>query len=232
MKKRHIILLVLINILLINNHIFAQARTGFTLGCNFAQLTGGHEFDSKVSRVGGMGGILWNVTLRWESSVEFGGYFSQQGNIYQSQFYQRGAKVTMRGYNKLDYIYVPLTWKQVWGDVYTKVGFYGEVLVQAESFSKTRMEFLDSVAFETDTLRSFIKNARGYDAGLMLGVGYITTMSEQFDFFVEASYKRGVLSIQKTYDPLKVMRNAFFTVGIGVIMRDPDKRMGTKTRRR
>jgi len=235
MKRKYLILILVILALSINNKASSQTCTGFMVGSNFSQLSGvlKDTYDTKISRFGGTAGIFWNYTLNSlkETSFEFGAFYSQQGNIFQSQYYLKGAKVTYRVYNKLDYILIPLTWKEDWGDIYTKAGFYGEILAQSDSYAKTLSEYRDTIGQPSiDTVNSFIDKIKPYDFGFNVGIGYNTVLSEQFDFFVDVSYKLGLTSVHPTYDPEKVMRNSIFCISVGVILRGSENRYGPRRR--
>jgi len=249
MKKKYLIIIFVIFGISLNNNLKSQSSTGFIVGANFSQLTGNldvdnetnttpnEQYDSKVSRIGGSAGIFWDMPLKWETSFEFGAIFSQQGNVFKSQYYGinekngKAALITYSEKNNIDYLLVPLNWKQLWGNLYTKAGFYGEYKLQSESTYNILYEYRDAQDTVSAVFNSFTANLKPYDVGINLALGYTTVMSDQFDFFMDFSYKRGLIPVHKSYDPQKVMRNSIFNISIGVILRGAERRYGKGMKR-
>lgn len=219
----------------------SQTCTGFTGGLNFSQFTGLpkydiHEFEKKIPRKGIYGGILWDIGVAFETSIETGAFYSQQGSIYENEYYNFNEKIRYRLYQKADYIIVPLSWKQTWGDLYTKAGIYGAFALPTseayfEEIIETKTELLTGEPKDSNLVYSFVENLKSYDIGANFGMGLIYPISDQFDMFFEANYKMGFFPVEITYEPKMVKKNWMFTISTGFILRGKDKRYATRKRR-
>jgi hypothetical protein len=229
--------MLIIVLVALNRFSFSQVSTGFTAGVNFSQLTGAHDFNNKVSRKGLYGGILWDISVAYETSLEVGAFYSQQGVIYESEYFNFSSKIIYQVYEKVDYAMVPICWKQTWGDVYTKAGLYGEIALPTSiSYYVETIELPDTTKINdnsdnSNVINSFKYNLKDYDIGANFGVGIMTAMSDQFDFFIDVSYKMGFFPVLLNYKPDFVKRNWMFTISTGIILRGKDTRYATKKRR-
>ena len=222
--------LTLIIVLIVVSYSFSQTYVGFTSGLNIASLSGDNaKFDKKISRKGLYEGILFDIRIAYQTYMQVGGFYSQQGIQYKSVFFDYGKKVSYSVKNNLDYIFVPITWKQMWGEVYTKIGGYGEVAFMGKSKWKRLEEFADTAITTNGTYNSFTNELRRYDIGILFAVGIQIPISDQFDVYFEASYKLGFFPIDNVaYRPEEVMRNRFFTLNVGVILFGKKSRYATR----
>jgi len=228
-------IIVPVILIILSSNLKSQTYTGFTGGINFATLSGAHDFNKKLPRYGLSAGILFNITLKYEMTLEIGGLYSQQGATYKNEKFNFSSKEIYTVYKKIDYLMIPISWKQEWGDVYTKAGLYVELPLAAESSYKSIIEYGDSIKNLTDTsstlIYSFTNSLRKYDVGACFGIGLINPISDQFDFFLDISYKFGFFPLLEYYRPDNMVKNSMFTVSVGLFLRGKDNRYATRKRR-
>jgi len=229
---KKIIFIILIQIVLLRiNFIEAQTTTGFCAGINFSQLTGSHTFDEKIPRKGLYGGIFLDITVAFESSIEIGAFYSQQGVIYRNVDNLYSIKKTYTVYRNLDYVMVPINWKQMWGDVYTKIGMYGEFDINPTSTWKESIETQTNRVDSTGEYFGFVNNLKLYDIGVNFGIGLMTPISDQFDLFLDVTYRMGFFPIENTYIPEQIKKNRIFCISTGIILRGKENRYAPNKRK-
>lgn len=199
---------------------FSQSNTGFTVGSNFAYLTGDStSLPFNGIKPGVYAGLFWDINTGYKTYIEIGGFYSQQGAKYKREFFDFGSKVTQVKIHNIDYIKVPIMWKQIWGDWYTTVGLYGEIAAISNSYWIETIEEADKIDKTKDTIQSFTNQLRLYDSGINFGIGVQMPISTQYDFFFNVAYNHGILAINP--DVLRIedkMYNRFFTVNVGIII--------------
>ena len=200
---------------------FSQTNKGFSVGSNFAFLTGDSiDLPMNHMKSGIYAGVFWDITTGYKTYIQIGGFFSQQGAQYKNEYFDYGKKVTQIIKYKIDYIKIPISWKQVWGDWYTVLGLYGEFAVNSNAIWKEKIETATDLNIETDTLQSFTNNLRFYDTGVNLSIGVQTPLSNQYDFFFNVAYNHGLLAINpSTFLVHNKMSNRFFSISVGIILR-------------
>ncbi len=243
------ILQILSFLLALTQFVMAQSSNlGISLGANFSNLIGPGKIDGSKPRLGFCPGLVLDIPTAYESYLELGLLYSQQGVTIKDESYDRfEVRQYMTDYeyqkfqNKtirfktniskhVDYITFPVMWKQSFGGLYGKVGPWVSFAVQAESEKKV------SVYVGTDTIikyssssdttavgkafnQSFINQLRKYDMGGGISVGYQTSIGQSFDLFIDASYKIGFFSVEdQPTDRKSVIRNQYFTVSAGVFL--------------
>ena len=210
---------------------------GFSAGANFSNLIGRDKIDDSEPRIGLYGGVNIDIPLAYGVYLEVGGFYSSQGvkvKIDEYQALKGGVNQQVhytRTANKfVNYLHVPLSWKQSFGDVYTKLGPYVAMPLTVNSDweeKKVYVAYSDSTnAEKTDgeTIEKvkgndgkFVNNLRQYDVGAALGIGFQTSISRGLDWFIDASYKIGFFSIERTTDTSKKqIRNQCFTISTGI----------------
>lgn len=129
------------------------------------------------------------------------------------------AEINIRSRRNIDYITVPITWKQMWGDVYTKIGFHGQFEINSKSQTDIKYSLSNEVnsAQLIDTM--FLADEKYiYDLGFNVGLGYQFPLNGEYDWFLDFSYKVGFLQMGQAYRPEEILRNSFFTFSTGIII--------------
>ncbi len=206
---------------------YSQTPIGFSVGSNFSYLTtDSSSMPIKYGKPGLNTGIFWNIPSGYNSFIEVGGFFSQQGAQFQSETFNNTSSFGIQKEiftinSNIYYAKVPLIWKQTFGDWYTKLGFYGELAGYKISKWTKIHEFLDTNYTNTGTYGSFATNLRAFDIGMTMALGVQFNISSQFDFFINASYNIGFLNLTPNEIQAKnQMYNRYFTLSTGIIFND------------
>ena len=222
MKK--ILLSMIILTLWLNS--LAQSQMGFSFGGNLSYLTiDSSSLPIKYTKPGINAGIFWNIKTGYKQYIEIGGFYSQQGALFKNEYFFNNMdsmtteKIIATTNSNISYIKIPLVWKQVWGDWYTKLGLYGEMKTFAKSSWAVEHIRIDTNYTERGVYSSFSRNMRQYDMGLDMEIGVQFQISNQYDFFINTAYNMGVLAINPDeLDNANRMYNRFFTISIGIIV--------------
>jgi len=207
---------------------------GFTAGGSLSQLSGDNEkYNRNIYRQGAYGGIFWDIYLEYQNYIEVGGFYTQQGGIKKLEYNDiSGKKIVYSVNNQIDYAMFPIIWKQQWGDLFTQIGIYGEIAINAKSVWKREYLFADSISTITGNYKSFTHDLRLYDFGGFFGIGYQKPVTDNYDFFINLSYRFGFFSIENMPENSgDFMKNRIFTLNAGFILFSKDKRYATKKRR-
>ena len=213
-KSLLIILLALIAV----NCSAQKPQFGASMGVNFANLIGANKIEDSKPRIGLYPGINVDIPLVYDTYLEVGAYYSQQGVSVKTDEMGRGMvreKQTITKY--VDYLQIPLYWKQSFGDIYTKIGPFASIALDASSKWKIDSIGRDTMMVHKGKYDSFITKLRKYDVGAAFAVGYQSSISRCLDIFIDASYKIGFFSVEeKTDNQKKILRNQLFSVSVGV----------------
>jgi len=225
---------------------YAQStNVGFSMGANFSNLVGRDRIDEADPRIGICPGFHVEFPLAYLSYLEVSAIYSQQGvRIYSDDFPVKNyirEKTTVTKY--IDYVNIPILWKQEFGDLYAKIGPYASLAMKAISKKMTETTYgRDSVVYydsSTDTTevgktynQSFINSLRQFDVGASLNVGFRTSLGRSnFDFFIEGSYKIGFFSVEENpKTKADALRNQVFSITAGFFI--VNNRRSTTYRRR
>ncbi len=218
MKKVAVVFLGLI----ITISVWGQGFTGIVAGSNMAFLTGDSTSLSKRSpRYGFYGGIMRDIYIDHSTYIQYGVFFSQQGAKYKNEYYYQG--LFYRDIKKLNvnYVHVPVVWKQNWDWVYTELGGYLGFTFPGLAHATWSQEIHSAESIDTlgGEYKSFGNNIRFYDVGIVLGLGYQFKINETFDMFFDIRYKPGFIKLYKGYVPYPefASRNQVFTLSMGII---------------
>lgn len=222
-----------------------SVNVGFSMGANFTNLVGRNRIKDSDPRIGVCPGIHLAIPLVYESWLEISGIYSQQGVRIHSDGFplrpQDRVKTNITRY--VDYLAVPVMWKQSFGDLYTKIGPYAAFAMKATSkmvsdtiYGRDHTGHYDSSkdpspqgeAFN----QSFINSLRQYDVGAALGIGYSTSLGRSnVDVFIEASYRFGFFSVEdKPKTKADALRNQIFSLRGGFFIVN-NRRSSTYRRR-
>ncbi len=204
----------------------------------------------KISRKGLYGGLIWDIKIKKgklfrSTMLQTGILYSQQGATYRNSHFgtvqdtllavvekideysvqNSTAEITQSFYRKVDYITVPLTWKQHWGEFYTKLGVYSQLGILTDS-STTKVYKYPVVKIKNNgESGKFLESDVFYDLGVSTGIGFQTALNDEYDFFLDFSYRFGFLKVDKeTYRTQDIMRNSVFTVSTGIIIFGKNRR--------
>ncbi len=227
-------LIITIIFVISNLSLFSQNQTGFTLGSNFSFLTGDlsnnttEEEDinlQKVIKPGIYAGIFKDFKSGYNSYIELGGLYSQQGELFKSEIFtnsidsQQTVKVTKKQYFSVEYLKIPLVWKQSWGDWYTQLGAYGAYTLRASAKYQETYSFPDTTIYVTGNKTSFGYEVRAIDMGLMMSLGVQLPLNYNYDFFVNLAYNHGFVSLNPSANRKEqIMYNRYFTLSTGIIL--------------
>lgn len=230
MCKKYFLVLILFFIAYNAN---TQTFTGFTFGGNLSYLTGDKTTTNEMENVnplkllkpGFYGGIFWNFNTGYNKFIEIGGIFSQQGTHYKDELFQfdndssRTEKFTRVISYNIDYIHIPLLWKQDWGDWITKLGGYGSFAINAKSIWENTHRYSDTSFTLSGEYKSFSNNMRLFDLGLECAVGVQFALNNKYDFFFTLGYIHGfiVLNPDVSRQEQKIY-NRCFTLSTGIIL--------------
>lgn len=211
--------------------MYGQANIGLNLGCNLSYLKGDSVslLQFKQIKPGINAGVFWEIRTAYKTYIQIGGYYSQQGGYYKKEYFKWGKKITESKKHRIDYIKIPITWKQMWGDWYTALGVYGEIAAVSKSTWRIKEESSIEIQDTGNVLQSFTNELRLYDMGLKLEIGVQIPLSNKTDMFISAGYNLGMLAINpKTIRIENKMYNRMFTLNTGIIF----NRRSTKYRKR
>jgi len=199
--------------------VFSQINFGVGMGANFSYLIGKDRIEDSKRRIGMCPGVFVDFPLVYESFLEIGAMYSQQGVSIKTEENIRGVLVKYTENRNIDFLVIPITWKQRFGDFYTQAGPYVGLAMDASLTWKK-----DSIAKDTSirtkgTKASFVNVLRQYDVGAMFGVGYQNAIARGLDLFIGVNYRMGFFSVEdrnKTQIRNKVLRNQVFSVTAGL----------------
>ena len=222
MKK--IILALLLLILGIAGNA-QRAKVGFSFGLNSSYLTtDSSAMPLKFSKPGGMVSMIFEFENGYKSWFDISPTISQQGALFKSSFYTRDTKTfevvkrTTLVNNNLFYLNLPFTWKQEWGDIYTKLGFYPGLKLYSESRWKIIDEYSDHIDTVTGVYGSFSQNTRPFDVGINMGFGVQTNLNDQWQLYGGIEYNMGFLAINpKEVRTENKMYNRWFSINLGLL---------------
>ena len=199
-------------------HSAQQPIFGVSMGANFANLIGTDKIDDSKPRIGMCPGVNVDIPLVYDTYLEIGAYYSQQGVTIKTDEIARGmAREKWKITKNVDYLQIPLYWKQSFGDIYTKIGPFASMAIKASSDWKMDSICLDTMSVHRGSYASFINKLRKYDVGAAFAIGYQSSISRSLDLYFDASYKIGFFSVEeKTDASKKVLRNQVFCVSVGV----------------
>ena len=231
----------------------AQLGVGASMGANFSYLIGKDRIEDAKRRIGICPGFHIDIPLVLESYLQIGAIYSQQGitvKIDQPKLHVQNPEleglppdsVFNGDYHykytekrQINYIIIPITWKQKFGDFYTQAGPYIGIPISAKlTYTKDYIPNInasyDNTAFgDTSNYKthikeekgSFVNNLRQYDVGAMFGVGVQVPLGNRIDVFICGNYKLGFFSIEekiKNQSRHKVIRNQVFSVSAGFLL--------------
>jgi len=206
--------------ILSNFQSYGQTGKIIRAGLNLSKLIGDYEYDYSKFRYGANAGFFVDKQFKLlENSVEVGIIYSQEGVKFQNLTPTFGKRTVYEVTHKLDYIIIPLCFKQMWGNLYTKFGPYGAYLLQANSSWKETVEsgFVDSVS--TGTSVDFQSNLRKYNGGLVVGAGLLFPVGRGSSFTVDFSYNFGLTLLSKDdLHPEFAFKTRVLQISIGLTM--------------
>ncbi len=216
MKK----ILIFFSLILFAYISFSQANTGFTIGSNFSTYTGDSTtLPFNNIKPGLNTGIFWDINSGYKTYIQIGGFYSQQGARYKQEYFTFGNKVTYLIRHNVDYINIPISWKQIWGDWFTILGLYGEFAIVSKSKWTETDEYADTIIYKVGDYQSFTNELRTFDAGIKLAMGIQVPISSQNDFTLSVAYNHGFLCVNPNTNRVEnKMFNRFFTVNLGIII--------------
>lgn len=238
--------------------LFCDAQStnvGISMGVNFSNFVGRNRIEDSDPRIGMCPGLRLAFPLAYESWLEVSGIYSQQGVRIKSDGYpnrpQERIKSNVTRY--VDFLTIPVMWKQSWGDLYTEIGPYAAFAMKATSKKTsttiTRVKddstgvwyvqesYYDSSKDTTEAGKrlnqSFINSLRQYDVGACFAIGYNTSLGKSnIDLFLEASYRFGFFSVEENpKSKADALRNQVFCVTAGFYFVN-NRRSSTYRRRR
>ena len=216
MKK---IFILVITALVGSLNAFSQINVGASMGVNFSYLIGDDRIEDATKRIGISPGIHVDIPLVYESFLEISALYSQQGVTIKQDFMEKYIHVKYRESRNIDFLIVPITWKQQFGDFYTKLGPYVGAALNADLTWKRDSISADTAIRQTGTEKSFVNQLRQYDVGADFGIGYQTSITGGIDLFVGVDYRIGFFSIEdknKKQINNKKLRNQVFCVSAGI----------------
>lgn len=197
----------------------AQLNFGVSMGANFSYLIGSDRIEGAKMRMGISPGVHLAIPLVYESFLELGALYSQQGVAVKTDETVRGIRIKYTENRNIDFLIIPITWKQRFGDFYTKLGPYVGVALDASlTWKKDSISQGNSVR-TTGTKKSFVNDLRQYDVGADLGLGYQTSISGGMDLFIGVNFRKGFFSVEdrnKKQINNKKLRNQVVLVSAGV----------------
>ena len=211
-------LLIILFALIASNCSAQKPVFGLSMGVNHANLIGRDRVEDSKPRIGMCPGINVDIPLVYDTYLEIGAYYSQQGvTVKTDEMVKASVREKFKITKFVDYLQVPIYWKQSFGDIYTKVGPFASMAIRANSDWKQELVSRDSITVEKGHYSSFINKLRKYDVGAAFAIGYQTSIARSLDIFFDASYKIGFFSVEeKTDTNKKVLRNQVFCISAGV----------------
>lgn len=222
MKKFIFLIIIVISF----TNVYSQKmKFGFLGGSNFSYLTtDSSSMPLKFMKPGVKFGLLFEFNNGYKSWITLSPQLSQQGALFKKEFYiidtsnMYTAKKTSMIRNNLYYLKLPVTWKQEWGDIYTKIGFYGSFKGLATSNWYEISENIDGTDTTSGKYDSFSKFTRPLDIGVDFGFGSQIMLNDQVEIFGEIGYSMGFLSINpKEIKNENKMYNRLFNVTVGIM---------------
>lgn len=248
---------------------FAQGTCfGLSLGANFSNLVGPGKITGSKPRLGFCPGFFLDFPTAYESYLEVGAFYSQQGvniktddydrdvinktirqldekaNTYYAEPIHRNSTIRCKTNisKHVDYLCVPIMWKQSFGTLYGKIGPWAAFAINAYSQNKISLYFANDTIIKYDSKKdttdigkafnqNFINSLRKYDLGVGLSIGYQTAIAQELDIFIDATYRMGFFSVED--EPLNrkaTIRNMYFTISAGIVL-VKDRRSRTYRRR-
>lgn len=212
-------ILIIILLALLSVDCSAQKPVfGMSMGANFTNLIGRDRIEDSKPRIGVCPGINVDIPLVYDTYLEIGAYYSQQGvKVVTDEFGMGSAREKQTITKYVDYLQVPLYWKQTFGDIYTKIGPFASIALDASSKWKKDSIARDTMTSSHGKYSSFINKLRKYDVGAAFAIGYQTSVSKSIDLYFDASYKIGFFSVEDKSDTKRrSMQNQIFCVSVGV----------------
>ncbi len=207
--------------LVLSISLLGQGFTGFVLGSNMATLTGDSTSLNKRSpRFGFYAGIIRDLYIDQSTYIQYGIFYSQQGAIFKTEYYYQGLFYRNLKILKVDYIHIPVVWKQNWDWAYTELGGYVNFIPgTAKAVWRQEIHSAESIDTLEGVYNSFGRDIRYYDLGLVFGIGYQFKVNEAFDMFFGIRYKPGFMKLYKGYVPYPEFssKNQVFTFSVGLI---------------
>jgi len=247
--------------------VMAQStHLGISLGANFSNLVGPGKIEGSKPRLGFCPGIVIDFPTALESYLEIGAFYSQQGvNIKTDDYDRFEIETTIRQLDQqaqdyfsahknatirfksniskhVDYLCIPVMWKQSFGSLYGKIGPWASFALNAYSQKKLSLYFgadtiikydsnKDTTAIGKAFNQTFINQLRKYDVGVGMSIGYQTAIGQGFDLFIDATYRMGFFSVEdQPKDRKATIRNMYFSVSAGIFF-VKDRRSRTYRRR-
>ena len=189
------------------------------MGANFSYLIGDDRIEGSKRRIGMCPGVHVSIPLVYESFLEIGAIYSQQGVTIKTDEQIKYFRVKYTENRNIDFLIIPITWKQQFGDFYTQLGPYVGIALDASCKWKTDTVYADSTIRKTGTMKTFVNSLRQYDVGAQFGIGYQTSLSGNIDLFLGVNYKQGFFSVEdknKKQVNNKKLRNQIFSVTAGI----------------
>ena len=207
--------------LVLSVSLMGQGFTGFVVGANMATLTGDStSLNTRTPRYGFYAGIMRDLYLDHSTYIQYGIFFSQQGAKFKTEYYYQGLFYRDLKILKVDYIHIPVVWKQNWDWIYTELGGYVN-FVPGTASATWRQEIHSAESIDTleGTYYSFGKDIQFFDVGLVFGIGYQFKINQTFDMFFDLRYKPGFIKLYKGYVPYPefASKNQVFTLSMGLI---------------
>ena len=260
------ILSILSLLVVLAQGVLAQSTViGFSLGANFSNLVGQGKIEGSKPRFGFCPGIVLNFPTALESYLEVGAYYSQQGVNIKSEaygadydalvpymgaeLYKKYTQQTIRTLRyktniskHVDYLCIPVMWKQTFGQLYGKIGPWAAFAVDAYSQKKVTINCGADTVIKYDSSKdttaigkafnqSFINKLRKYYVGGAMSVGFQTAIGQGLDLFIDATYKIGFFSVEdEPVNRQSTIRNMYFTISAGLLF-VRDRRSRTYRRR-
>lgn len=229
-----------------------SANVGISLGANFSNLVGPGKIKDSKPRLGFCPGVIIDIPTTFESFLELGAFYSQQGVNIKSDEYGADRdnlvpymgkdlfkKYTSDGNHKtlrcktniskhVDYLCIPVMWKQSFGSLYGKIGPWAAFALNAYSQKKVTIYCGTDTIIKYDSKKdttevgkafnqTFINKLRKYDVGMGMSIGYQTAVAHGMDLFIDATYRMGFFSVEN--EPLNrksTIRNMYFIISAGV----------------
>lgn len=228
---------VLITTSFINNSN-SQMVFGLNTGLNLSYLTGRDTLyfnvDNKYKNLkpGVNFKMLFDINAGYQRFVEIGAIYSEEGvnfNLTSFEPTDTGTvKMIKTQKNNLQYLKIPLSWKQIWGDWYTIIGLYGAIALLPQATYKTKVYSLDTIYIQNKG--NFNLNIFKYDMGLVLGFGLQLPINNYYDFTIGLSYNHGFLALYPNYNK-QAMYNRTFNISIGIFFNNKGYKYKYKSRK-
>jgi hypothetical protein len=213
-----------------------SATFGFSMGANFSNLIGEGKIEGSKPRIGVCPYIHLDIPLAYESFLEVSLGYSQQGvNVKsdiidnsQSDGYKGTTRIQTNITKHVDYLTLPVQWKQTFGDLYVKAGPYAAFALKASSKKLIDKYYGTDSTYHYDSSKdtteagkgfnqSFVNSLRQFDVGAALSIGFQTSIGRSVDICFDASYRMGFFSVEDNPQNRKsTLRNQYFCVSAGL----------------